>query len=186
MNFETELRIAKGVAQQAFEVWGCPELSEKTVFEFNGRFTSRLGDATFRRNGTHRIRLSRPIWPHIDDDERENTIVHEAAHIAAPHLKLEKLKQGKYGVIQTPRIGHGPEWKRLMRQAGFRPERCHTVDTAALGLKRKRYRYTYPCGCSTPCKVGPKHHKAVNEFRRVKCLLCQTYLVRNTFRKVEI
>lgn len=197
MNFESELRIIEGVAAQAFEVWGCPELIDCTTFEFNNRFTSRLGDAKFVQNGTNRIRLSSPIWPHINDDEREDTIVHEAAHVASPFLKLKQLHSrgvrgqvdrfGRERFIPTPRIGHGAEWKRLMRQAGFKPERCHKVDTAALGLKRKRYRYAYPCGCPTPCLVGPKHHKSIRGYSRVTCRRCRVRLQwTSNIRKVEI
>lgn len=52
--------------------------------------------------------------------ETENTILHELAHALAP-----------------VGAGHGPVWKRIAREVGAKPERCHqakTVDTP------KRYR----------------------------------------------
>jgi len=98
---------------------------------FNNRFTRRMGDASFTKG---RIRFSGPLWPHATPEDRRETIVHEFCHIA-----------DRYFGNKTRR-GHGPSWKRLMRQCGYAGDRCHTVNPP--GMRRKnRGTKEYTCGC---------------------------------------
>ena len=91
------------------------------VVEWNRRFTKRLGDAaynsvTFRA----RIRLSIPLWPRASDQDRRETVIHEACHLIAFY---------KFGQVAAP---HGTGWKQAMRNCGIRPLRTHRVDRSGL------------------------------------------------------
>ncbi|MHC4302812.1 MAG: SprT family zinc-dependent metalloprotease [Planctomycetota bacterium] len=114
------------------EANGCPEIFDRITVEWNGRFTRRMGDATY---GTYRIRLSSPLWPRASVDEQENTVAHEVCHIVAVHL---------YGWGAK---GHGADWRGCMVRAGFNPTRCHNVDRAGLARKNTRTMVRVYCGC---------------------------------------
>jgi len=96
---------------------GIPELAKKIRFSFNNRFTRRMGDANYYSN---RIRLSKPLWKRATPEQRRETIIHEACHLIARHKHGPQIK------------AHGREWKAAMRRAGFKPIRCHSVDTSGL------------------------------------------------------
>ena len=88
------------------------ELAQVIVVEWNPRFTRRLGDAaynsiTFRA----RIRLSSPLWPRTSEEDRRETVIHEACHIIVGY---------KFGQVAAP---HGSEWKEAMRNCGVEPLR---------------------------------------------------------------
>lgn len=143
MDFCKELEFAKSVVDDCFSQFGI-QLSDIDI-HFNSRFTRKMGDATYyRQRNQARIRLSAKIWPLATEDERFETIVHEAAHIIA---------FAKYGSEISP---HGREWKGVMRKLGLKPERCHYVDISS--LKRGK-QYGYYCTCSNKIRVGPTQHK---------------------------
>jgi len=105
------------------------EYADHVGLEWNDRFTSTMG------HGSHPymlIRLSIPIYQRASVKDQEDTVVHEMCHIIA----FEKFGYG----IKT----HGTEWKTCMLTAGYKPERCHSVDLT--GLQRTRKTCPTLCG----------------------------------------
>ena len=101
---------------------------------FNNRFSARLGDAhwTYKR-----IRFSKPLWPNATKLQRYQCVVHEVAHIVAH----ERYGRGIGKQIKP----HGYEWKRVMREMGLNPDRCHNVPTEGVTNKKAKFK-TY-CKC---------------------------------------
>jgi SprT protein len=107
---------------------GVPELAQVILVEWNSRFTRRIGDAayshvTFRA----RIRLSLPLWPRASEQDRRETVIHEACHIIIGF---------KHRFGPAP---HGAEWKEAMRACGVEPLRTHEVDRTGLARKQRRF-----------------------------------------------
>lgn len=93
------------------------DLIPRLSWEWNGRFTTRMGDATWPAAV---IRLSTPLWPRASVEERRETVIHELCHVLTGH---------KFGKMD----GHGARWQSLMREAGYRrPGRCHLVSNDGL------------------------------------------------------
>lgn len=112
------------------------------TYEFNMRFTARLGDA--ERN---HIRFSFPLWGLCSVEEREDTIIHEVCHVINWWQMLANKKIRK---------AHGPEWKYLMILAGGNPNARYDpkvvfADNYDKYLKivggRKKTQYSYNCQC---------------------------------------
>ena len=109
--------------------------------EWNTRFTRRMGDANHTKM---RVRFSVPLFERATIEEQENTVFHEMCHIIARELYGSRIKP------------HGGEWAATMLKAGYKPERCHSVDRT--GLKRTNKTCETQCGCRvhlvTPKKFG--------------------------------
>jgi predicted SprT family Zn-dependent metalloprotease len=75
------------------------------------------------------------------EEEYEKTFAHEMAHIVC------------YLAWPDDRIGHGAEWKQVMRRLGYPAERTHSIDLAA----RMPTRYTkFSCWrCGRENMLGP-------------------------------
>jgi SprT protein len=85
----------------------------------------------------------------------DRTPGHEVAHIFA-------FK--KYGVQRTPRgriQAHGWAWKRVMRDFGLNPSRCHSYDTSNTARTRQRTNrpYIYDCPCGSPHRLTAIRHR---------------------------
>lgn len=142
---------------------GVPELNAKIAFEFNDRFTARLGDATFYpKTGKGLIRLSGPLWQRASETDQYETVIHEACHII-----VRFKNQGK-------RVAsHGREWRIAMRTCGLEPKRTHNLDRTGLVRRRKRYQITN-CpelkDCSVRASVKRNIEQGVKSYR---CTLCK-------------
>ena len=91
------------------------ELSQVIVVEWNRRFTRRLGDGGYNPvNHRARIRLSTPLWPRAPDQDRKETVLHEACHIIVGF---------KHGYVAA----HGAEWREAMKNCEVPPLRTHSV-----------------------------------------------------------
>ena len=170
--YKEQESLVKGATQKAYDKWGCPELLDTTTFEWNKRFKNRAADACFTRlensfnigcKGV--IRMSIDIWPHMGEQERYETAVHEAAHIAAPYLSVRKSDGTVCMSRRVPNFGHGIGWKQLMWKMGLEATRCHSVDTFALGIGKRRQtvRFTYQCGCDKGMWCSPKTHEKIQK-----------------------
>jgi len=116
---------------------------------FNGRFSARLGDANWSYK---RIRFSKPLWPRASKLQRYQCVVHEVAHIIAHE---------RYGRGVGKRIKpHGNEWKRVMREMGLDPDRCHEVPTA--GVANKKAKFKTFCNCPGEGKLHLVTQKVYN------------------------
>jgi len=149
--------------------WCCnqcnvPELAPKIRFEFNNRFTNRMGDAIYHPlSGTGRVRFSRPLWPRALEEKRRNTIIHETCHVIANY---------KYGGNQ----GHNYLWKSTMIDCGEEPKRCYDsneVDRTGLRRTRKKAeKKDCVCGCGVR-KIGPtKYKRMLNGVAKYRCNAC--------------
>lgn len=120
------------LVKETFDKCGEPELFDSTTIQWNSRFTRRMGDAIYyRRTKNGRVRFSSVLWERASPEERRETVIHEACHIVA-----EK---------NHPGANHGPVWKRYMKMAGAKGDRCHNVNRD--GLRRRQKRVTFHCGC---------------------------------------
>lgn len=116
----------------------------------------------YNSNG-HKIRYNKVLLLQEGNNFIENVIPHEVAHIVAQHV---------FGCIDT-NIAHGPFWKKVMRDFGANPERCHTFDTSACKIKRKSYEFK--CECKTH-KVSSVIAKNIAHGRHYTCNTCKTRL----------
>ena len=86
------------------------------TFSFENRLRTTAGIAfTFANFKGGRIDFSKHYWSQATPEQRDNTIVHEAAHIICNCF---------YKDFQ----GHNARWKSLMVFFGKKPERCHFVN----------------------------------------------------------
>ncbi len=99
-------------------VWGVPGLMESVTIEFSLRFRTTLG---LCRPAQGRIRLAAGLLVSEEAVDggtslMEEVLCHELAHVAVHRLHGRQAKP------------HGPEWKRLVREAGFEPRLRMLVD----------------------------------------------------------
>lgn len=98
-----------------------------------------------------KITLSKWYVELNDEDDVEDTILHEIAHA---------LCWNKYGNRGT---GHGVLWKQICRQIGARPERVHK---GILEYPNNHYKYVDSCICG---KTFKRHRKSKGIYRCPKC-----------------
>lgn len=143
---------------------GVPELAQAIQIEWNRRFTRRMGDAlynpfTFRA----RIRLSNsPLWARASDQERFETVVHEASHVIAWYTFGLSIK------------AHGPEWRQAMRNCGVEPVRTHSVDRTGL-VRRQRRSVLLDCpgqGIDHKCRITARKFNLVQRGAVLYCKKC--------------
>lgn len=147
-------------------------INNKVDVLFNARLTGCVGRAKYwhyRKVGS--VEFSTQLWSRINDEERENTIIHEVAHIIAFIV---------YGKVKP----HGWEWQSIHRKLGSEPRRtCDNIDTA--GITRKVKKFNIECdfcgynwvlsqtlitrrenkiGCIGKCKCGKKLTRKENNY----------------------
>jgi predicted SprT family Zn-dependent metalloprotease len=84
------------------------------------------------------IKLSRPIFEKMSEDEQINTVFHEVCHI---------IQRKLYPFSKS----HGWEWKSLMYRCGQKANRCHNIV-----LKKKVSKLVNAaCGCANGVMIGP-------------------------------
>jgi SprT protein len=143
---------------------GAPELVGRVRVAWNGRFTARMGDARWDRAcGVGIVRLSKPLWPKASDEERRETVIHEACHVIADY---------RFGGKQ----GHGPRWRQMMALCGYpRPRRCHVVNYDAIQERRERRRVEVRARCACPGGVmlGPVQARRLKRGAVYHCRCCR-------------
>jgi len=180
-----ELIKAVAIIDECLIKWGCPQLRSQITVDFNNRFKSRAGDATWK-NGSQKgaIRLSSPLWSHMSPEDQRNTIVHEAAHIVQYYQYHEARRSNFLAHRYVPKPKpHGVEWKVLMKQMGEAPERTHDIDSCALGISKKRQRYQAICKCTTHV-FGPIVAKRMKTNKIYYCRLCKEPIRAETLKEV--
>jgi SprT protein len=148
-----------------------PELFQVIVVEWNRRFTRRLGDGmysptTFRA----RIRLSIPLWPRASDQDRRETVIHEACHV------IVKYKHGAFVA------DHGPEWKAAMLACGVEPLRLHNIDCTGLFRPRRRF-ILLDCpneGIERKCRCTAREYNLLRRGTEFRCNNCGLHLTENS------
>jgi len=169
----------KTFTRAACEACGCPELFDKINYECSNRLTNSMGRAQVKNRivqrwhpdkGLHRkrittytMKLSTKIWARANQEEQEDTIIHEACHL------IDYYKNGRMN-------GHGRVWKRLMRECGINtPKRCHDVDLTGLTqTRRKQPRHTVYCKCENGTEMGNTQYKRMLRGTNYTCKKCKT------------
>ena len=121
--------------------------------EFSTRMRVSLG---LCRPAQNRIRLSAVLRDGGSSDLLEEVLCHELAHVAVHRLHGRRAKP------------HGPEWKSLMRKAGFEPRvRVRENDPRlpkAFNKPRPRWEHRCPV-----CGVTQMAGRPVRQWRCVRC-----------------
>lgn len=86
---------------------------------FDDRMTAKNGGTA--HSGKHLITLT---TKYLQEDDFENTIVHEVCHIVASY---------HFGAA----CAHSARWKTVMLSTGYMPHRCHTYNLAKSALTCK-------------------------------------------------
>jgi SprT protein len=107
--------------------------------------------------GENFIKLNRYIFEKQKADFIKRTLPHEVAHLAAFRVFRDR--------------GHGEGWKKVMRDFGLEPIRCHNYDVG--GLKQTRTKFTYACACQKH-EVGSAIHRRVSIGVKYECKKCKT------------
>jgi len=145
------------------EVWGVPGLMDALTIEFSSRFRTSLG---LCRPAQGRIRLAVGLLdaegPAVGGGSLlEEVLCHELAHVAVHRLHGREAKP------------HGPEWKRLVREAGFEPrlriqnKEVHGTSQGPEGartLPRPRWEHRCPV-----CQARRVAGRPVRQWRCVAC-----------------
>lgn len=148
---------------------------------FNLRGTTAGQAWTGGKNGAS-IRYQPELMEQNEKDFFEDTIPHEVAHIVVHYLyPNSKVRRGTYN-YRTGRTTyrrvvkpHGNEWKRVMRDFGVKPERCHTYDTGNVGQRKLAKAYTYKCACQT-FQLTQIRHRRILQGKKYSCQKCRTVL----------
>lgn len=122
---------------------------------FSNRLTSTAGQARWRKC---EVKFSLHFMNTIEQERYDQTIGHEVAHIWA-------------NTMHDCCVGHGSQWKSVMRRIGLEPSRCHQYESAV--TKRRQNRVHMTCGCPEGCMLGPQQYKKVQRgTARYRCLKC--------------
>jgi predicted SprT family Zn-dependent metalloprotease len=137
--YGTEMYKATALVIDSCITLELPQYYNRIVVEWSNGLKTTMGNARTKRSkdGDYSglIRLSVALWPRASEEERKETVIHEAAHILAH-------------IVYGERCDHGPKWVATMARLGYpNASRCHQVDVR--GLKRPIRRYAVTCrSCS--------------------------------------
>lgn len=157
-DFNKAREDARVVMETVFEQLKLPELNVLTAIEFNNRFTNRAGDANLYKSvrwsglpgGPHndsykgKIRLGSKYFTVASEEDKIETVVHEACHVANKYLYYtdSHWRNWEYqALLEKKTEGHGPGWEKLMRKVGYEPNRYHCMPT---GQFKNFYLYNCP------------------------------------------
>lgn len=113
------------------------------------------GQADLRRNiVTLNHRFIKGKW----DDLLHKTLTHEIAHLQAWATYRDR--------------GHGAGWKRVMRQLGLKPERCHNYSLEGTGID---YTLVY-CNCARPIEMRTRQANKMRSGIKYRCRICKETL----------
>lgn len=159
------------VLKDACERMGVPELFKKISWEFNVRYTRALGRADYRKN---HIQLSSKLFSLATSAQREDTIRHEAAHLAVAYTYPDRafLSRNHPRAIKP----HGYEWKRFAVLAGATPKAVSKRIEGSEAIRGNRRRFTTYCGCPEPHMVSKTIYDRLNQGTRYTCRSCRSSL----------
>lgn len=144
---------------QWLDAWKTPELTQRATIEWSPRLTRSLGRCYPQR---HLIRIASYLEfaePALLPALLEEVLCHELAHLAAREHHGDRIRP------------HGPEWKALMRAAGYEPKTRLPLPkslTKAASPKRSRHDWHY----IHRCPVCQRTHVARRSMRRWRCRAC--------------
>jgi predicted SprT family Zn-dependent metalloprotease len=150
--------------------WKVHRLAEQVTCEWSSRLTRSLGRAY---PGRMLVRLSVLLQRSPYSPLFEEVLCHEVAHLAVHAL---------HGSQASP---HGPEWKRLLRLAGYEPRRALFVDNGG-DHRIVRLAYEHTCPVCQATRVARHPH------RSWRCAACRraglegNLIIRNVRVKPEV
>jgi predicted SprT family Zn-dependent metalloprotease len=164
MNYEKEKFLIEDKIYDLCEKADCVHLATKINVTWSKHMIVTLGKTS---RITWNISLSYKAWPLISYRERDETIVHETAHLIAYHI-------GGIGAWN-----HGDLWRSIMAQFGYEDaQQYHNLDAALTSIRRKRVQYIADCDCSV-------YFLSKNALRKkLYCQVCGKFL--QTSVKVKI
>jgi len=121
------------------------------TFSFNLRGTVG-GRAYLREN---KMTFQPVLFEQNKKDYFDNIIPHEVAHLVAWRV---------YGDN-----GHGAGWKRVMRDLGLVPTRCHSFDVSTVKQNYTIRRALYTCPCKKEFELSIQKHRSKKSFICVAC-----------------
>lgn len=149
-------RLKPALLDEWGKIWGVPGLSGKSTITVEGRLKTSLGRCC---PGKGLIKMNPVLLKPGNEALLEEILCHEAAHLAVRLIFGGKAKP------------HGPEWKNLLRKAGYAP-RVKIEATAVKGFDRgpvrRGYLYVHAC---RDCRAV---YKSLRTDRRWRCLKCVT------------
>lgn len=116
------------MVQRALEFWREPALSARVRVLYNSRLRSALGKAFLRENVIH----LNPTLLAANPSQLVPTLVHELAHLVV---------HARFGSVGP----HGPHFRCLMAQAGFKGRATVRLENAPVRPRRSRYLYLHVC-----------------------------------------
>jgi predicted SprT family Zn-dependent metalloprotease len=134
---------------------GVTELYPKIRWSVNHRFTSKMGLA---RYNTNEIELSGPLFARASEEDKRQTVIHEACHLIAYY---------RYFTMGT---GHKQLWKETMRKCGVEALRCHNVDNS--DLRRNTNRHASICSCGQTYSVSARVARKIQQLYVYRCAKC--------------
>lgn len=140
-------------------------LTQRVDVELNHRFTRKMGQAVSSRlRNINKVRFSIPLFLRTTEEDRENTIIHEVAHIIT-------------FILYPKATPHGWEWQKVHRQLGKEPARCHNVDRT--GLARKVSIIKCKCQCKTWDITQTLYTRRINKTGGIgRCPNCKTNVIK--------
>lgn len=112
-----------------------------------------------------RIRLSVPLWERASEQDRRETVIHEACHVVVFY------KDGNSS-------SHGLEWREAMLNCGVEPNRTHSVDRTGL-TRRQRLFVLCDCPAEKKCRIGVRMYNLIQRGAEMRCKICGLDLDRN-------
>ncbi len=159
-------------AHRWLQLWNTPDLAAQTTIEWSPRMTRSLGRCYPERR---LIRLA-AFLDEADNALLEEVLCHELAHLAAHEL---------HGTSTGSIRPHGPEWKTLMRAAGYEPRTRMPAPPNApkpQPRRRRRGRYLYLHHCPL-CQLSRAAKRVVRRWRCAACLTAGLDGILDVFRR---
>jgi SprT protein len=141
-NMETKLKNKVWEIVDQLEAMYRIDIKSKLTIAIDIRGAGRLAGQAVYQHNSYKVRFH-PGLLQVHGDEFINQVVpHEVCHIACR-------------VLYQRKIGHGIEWKNMMRRLGLSPDRCHTYETLS-GPTTKAQPNCKCSICGGETTVGPK------------------------------
>lgn len=139
----------------------------------------KLGRVAGRAYGFKKIELNPNYFGKYKEDMIRQIVPHEICHCFACYY---------YSFLNRKKImGHGKEWKNLMRLLKLEPNRCHSYDIEEGGATlRNRTRYSFTCDCGAKFVLSSnKYNSMVKRPVKTWCRRCKTVIPLHAWQKYE-
>lgn len=139
----------------------------------------KLGRVAGRAYGFRKVELNPNFFTKYGRDMVDQTLPHEICHCFACYY---------YSFLNKKKImGHGKEWKNLMRMLKLPPNRCHTYDIEDGGATlRNRTRYRFTCDCGRKFGLSSNRYNATLKSRGTLCCSkCKMVIPIHAWQKYE-